>query len=237
MSFPLVLLGGTLCDVRLWQGVMDELPEEIPVSVLIPGYADNWDDEIAYLLSQLPEKCILVGFSLGGIAALAIAQRAPKQIEKLILIASTSRDDPPESQQKRQEILKQARLARNTGYLGKQLIAENERRTLLPDTLNIITRMADEMPLEQFSNQVSLACNRVDSRPWLQSTLLPIIIIYGDRDSFCPADRQHEIHLLVKNSQIFNIAEGGHWLPLSHPVELANLLIKQLDSQVSLSFL
>jgi pimeloyl-[acyl-carrier protein] methyl ester esterase len=42
-----------------------------------------------YIAASMPERCFVAGWSLGGLVALAWAQRAPAQVERLALLATT----------------------------------------------------------------------------------------------------------------------------------------------------
>ena len=82
----LVLLHGWGLHGGLWGSVADELAGSFRVHrVDLPGHArSTWDDEAttledfaAAVRDVLPERCILLGWSLGGIVALCIAAGIP----------------------------------------------------------------------------------------------------------------------------------------------------------------
>jgi pimeloyl-ACP methyl ester carboxylesterase len=222
---PLVLLPGTLCDARVWHNVVLALPEGIQVLRPALGRSQRWDEELKSLLSELPPCFDLAGFSLGGIAALALARKAPERVGRMILVASTSRADPVVTQERRRELCEEAYQAGGPASLAMKQVVEPDASLLGSSALSLIGKMASEMPLEQFSCQTELACTRSDSREWLKSAPMPVRIIYGDADPFCPPDRQQEMFDLVPVGDAKVIAGGGHWLPLSHPEKLAAWLI------------
>ena len=89
---PLVFLHGWAQSQQIWFQQREQFSDALFLN--LPGHggvadigADQWVENIQ---TQLPdEPCILVGWSLGGMLALAIAQRFPQQVAALALISST----------------------------------------------------------------------------------------------------------------------------------------------------
>ncbi|TNE90491.1 malonyl-ACP O-methyltransferase BioC [Porticoccus sp.] len=93
---PLVLLHGWGSDSHIWQEMLPLLTPHFHVLLVdLPGFGespalnnDDPDDYMAALLAILPERCSLVGWSLGGMLATALASRYPDRIVHLLTIAS-----------------------------------------------------------------------------------------------------------------------------------------------------
>lgn len=94
---PLVCLHGWGLNRQVFKGLGERWPG--PLRALdLPGHGgapladtatlEAWADA---LLPQLPARCALLGWSLGGQLALQLAQRAPAQVERLVLVATTPR--------------------------------------------------------------------------------------------------------------------------------------------------
>src|SRR5690349_18408038 len=81
---PLVMLPGTLCDARLFGPLLDVLGLTAAVPEL--SGAETAADVAGALLTSLPDRFALCGFSLGAIVALEIAAQAPERVERLALI-------------------------------------------------------------------------------------------------------------------------------------------------------
>jgi pimeloyl-[acyl-carrier protein] methyl ester esterase len=90
---PLAMLHGW----GLNRHVFDELAAALPNACAfdLPGHGANrsesWDTFFVDLLATLPAKFDLLGWSLGGQAALELAARAPTRVRRLVLIATTPR--------------------------------------------------------------------------------------------------------------------------------------------------
>ena len=95
----LVLLHGWGMNAAVWDNVADDLAQHFRVhSVDLPGYGDSSAGEpytlagiTDALAAALPRRVVICGWSLGGQVALNWALRAPHQVERLVLIATTPR--------------------------------------------------------------------------------------------------------------------------------------------------
>ncbi len=95
---PLVILYGMLGSSRNWQTVGRELASDYHVWALdarnhgqsphddTMDYADMVDDTMAWLDAQSLEKVTLMGHSMGGKTAMALACRYPERVERLIVV-------------------------------------------------------------------------------------------------------------------------------------------------------
>ena len=93
----LALIHGWGLHGGIWQTVVPKLEQQFTVyNIDMPGFGysavHNGDYNLDYLVDSisqiLPEKCHLLGWSLGGLVATAIALKYPQQIARLITVAS-----------------------------------------------------------------------------------------------------------------------------------------------------
>src|ERR1044071_2657646 len=94
----LVLTHGWGMNSQVWDLALPALRTAFEVQALdLPGHGRNANqapgatlEEWAYaLLAQANSPAVWVGWSLGGLAALAAARKAPEKIRALVLVAST----------------------------------------------------------------------------------------------------------------------------------------------------
>lgn len=103
-DIPLVCLHGWGLNLRVFDALADDVANDPAggrevIAIDLPGHgASPWDDSRASLAAQaewiaasLPDRCALLGWSLGGQLALHIAHRWPQHVTKLVLVATTPR--------------------------------------------------------------------------------------------------------------------------------------------------
>lgn len=96
---PLVVLHGWGMNQRVWQPIRARLLQQAQVTwVDLPGHGRSsalklgqLEAVVEQLIPIIPDGAVLMGWSLGGIIAQALAQRLPQQVSALMLIATTPR--------------------------------------------------------------------------------------------------------------------------------------------------
>lgn len=93
MTTPVVFIHGWASVPEVWGALIASLATDNIINVALPGYQDEvgddvWLDPAAVLLQQLPERCHLVGWSLGGNLAMAMAEQAPERVASVCTIAT-----------------------------------------------------------------------------------------------------------------------------------------------------
>ncbi|XOO01515.1 alpha/beta fold hydrolase [Enterobacter hormaechei] len=101
-DLPLVLLGGTLCNARLWQPVIERLNVSAVLCITLTG-AESAPQASRRLLKVLPPRFLLAGFSLGAIVALQMAADAPERVNGLTLISVNPLPVAPDTLASRRE--------------------------------------------------------------------------------------------------------------------------------------
>lgn len=94
---PLVLLHGWGMNSQVWQPLLPDLAQHTHVICIdLPGHGTNSHlplgtlaEAVAQLTPHIPQDAIVMGWSLGGLIAQALAHALPERIAALILIAST----------------------------------------------------------------------------------------------------------------------------------------------------
>ena len=102
-----VLIHAFPLDERMWEPQLATLEGHdfvIPNLYELGGNSvDNWAER---LLGEIRGELVLVGASLGGYVALAIARRAPEQVRGLLLAGSRATPDPPDRRALREEMIR-----------------------------------------------------------------------------------------------------------------------------------
>jgi len=88
---PLVFLHGWAQSRQIWFQQFDAFPDALFLN--LPGHGAHADvasaDWLETIQAQLPSPCVLVGWSLGGMLALKLAEQFPQSIAALALISTS----------------------------------------------------------------------------------------------------------------------------------------------------
>ncbi|WP_082859187.1 malonyl-ACP O-methyltransferase BioC [Microbulbifer sp. Q7] len=238
----LALIHGWGSDVRCWQPLLQalEVVGGQVVNIELPGFgaraAEPWPetgDLLAQLDAQLPEDCLLLGWSLGGMLAARLAATSGK-VRALVSIAANGsfvvRDDWPGMDEdvfaefcRAQREMPEKNLSR---FAGLQARGDGQMRALLK-TL----KRWQPVSIPQ-SWYTALAClGELDNRALLQQLPVPALHILGCKDALVPAAAAKKMH--APGAQVTVIAESGHCPHLSQPEAVARLIrsfVSSLDA-------
>lgn len=185
----------------------------------VESMATQFDRSIREL--QL-DNCILVGHSMTGKVALALAARQPDYLKGLVLVAPSPPGPQPMSDQDRQSQI---------SYDGSRAAAEQFVDTAagerLPDQLReIAIRDAQRANLDAWRAWPE-AGSLEDWSTRIGTVSCPALLIAGANDDQVPSaqDQQRLTLAHLPNSRLEIIADAGHLMPLQTPRKLAELML------------
>lgn len=238
----IVFLHGWGMNSEVWFELQQSLKSDFRVTLIdLPGHGRSADcvtpysiEALTELLAQhIPNKCVLIGWSLGGLLAQAFTLRYPDKIEKLVLIASSAQfqqsDDWPwgmkpevldgfvqnlEKDYKatlQQFLMLQALGAQN----AKQTIRELKQRLFVHGEPDLRALYGGLMLLKNVSLKKEL--NNIDK---------PVLLINGRLDGLVPVAAGEQMQLLLSNAELKVIDKAAHAPFISH-VELCVQYLKE----------
>lgn len=190
-------------------------------------------DDAGDILRQLGVgPAAVVGYSMGGAIAQAIAYRHPELVSHLVLVATMS-NHPRWWKEARvtgtivarawERISGTGTPEVRTGYLlavgavapehGRWLWEETHRRD--PDA----------------GAEASLALLRFDSRPWLGRLQMPTLVVVPTRDQLVPVDWQRDLAKRLPNSVVYEMEGAHHEIPWTHADELARRILEFVSAK------
>jgi len=201
-------------------GASDALPENCAVK----DYADDAVDLISILTL---ENYVLIGHSMGGKIALALAARKPKNLQSLILLAPSPPTPEPINEDERE----------------KQL-ASHGNRCVATDT--VCQAAGGQLSGEIFARAINdnLRTSRSAWKWWLEKGSrenissevgqinVPVLVAAGERDkAITPKLLKREIARRIENARLIVVPEVKHLLPLEAPEKIAELIRKHCENR------
>ncbi|MEJ2361806.1 MAG: pimeloyl-ACP methyl ester esterase BioH [Gammaproteobacteria bacterium] len=246
---PIVLLHGWGMHAGVFQDLSEQLaPRHRMLAVDLPGHGESevFDqfNDLAKLTAHIIEQLLplvqtgftLLGWSLGGLLAQAMAIRYPQYINKLVLLCSSPlfqrRDDWPHAVEA--DVLRSfaAELQRDyrgtlARFLALQFLgSENQKETLRrARTLLFARPQPDPATLEQGLQLL----NHTDLRQQLSQIQCPVLVLNAEHDTLVPPGAGRYLAEHVANGRAVIIKGAGHAPFLSHRQILTNFLERFLD--------
>ena len=239
-----MLLHGWASHAQVFRGLARALEQRFRVHVMaLPGYGGTAActpytlERIADTLAAgAPKQCSVVGWSLGAQVALTWAQRAPKQVNRLALIAATpcftQRTDWPHAVTP--VVMRQftSAIKRDCPSVLRRFVALQS----LGDAHAV--RVAHKLRTVLFTNplpaQDVLESGLEILRVADLRTLLPLIqqstlVLHGEHDALTPCAAGQALSEALSHARFHKIAGAGHAPFLSDPNAVAALLQAFLD--------
>lgn len=246
MKLPVVLLHGWGQHPAVWHALLDALPAERQyINLPLPGYAGSTGSAADYPLQtlidsfavQLPPRFHLVGWSLGGTIALAIAQQHAQRIASLTLISTTpcfgeQADWPHGSPAATQNAF--AALIATDPQGGMQrfaelmLIGEADPR---PSRRQLRALLGETRPAPDILQAGLHLLAETDLRASIVKTppAMPSLLVHGEGDTITPIAAAHWLADRLPAARTCYLPDCGHAPLLSHVAPLAAAMIRLLD--------
>lgn len=231
-----------MCDDRLWQPTWQLLGEQFMldcqlVHLPIPTIG-NMNDVVGEMANKIvADEAILVGFSLGGYIASAIALRIPDSIKHLVIVSNMPKNLPDSEIKQRQRTI--AWIAKR-GYSGipnkriEDLLHPNIKQISAEEFVNIknvIVKMDRDLGVSVLLHQLEVSMSRPTLLSQLSKLSLPISFLIGDADALVDIPALAQEFDGANHITIDKIKNTGHMLPLESSQALASALTKLLSGQ------
>jgi pimeloyl-[acyl-carrier protein] methyl ester esterase len=241
---PVVLLHGWAMNLRVFDGLAAALaPTHRVTAIDLPGHGRSpWRAGLTpagitdWLLDELPERCALVGWSLGGQLALRLAAAAPTRIRRLVLVACTPKfvaggDWPhglePEVLQRFATGL-QVDSARTVGdFLELQVRGSSAANVTLRQLRAALERQGAAAPAALTAGLEQLA--DADLRGLARTLALPVLLVSGQCDRVTPPGAARALAQMLTGAHLVELRRAGHAPFLSH----LDTLLPELQSFVA----
>ncbi|MDR6194801.1 alpha/beta hydrolase [Siphonobacter sp. SORGH_AS_0500] len=246
MITPLILLHGYGEDAKVWDTIKAAFWPA--TNVLTPSYASRSDlktiDEYAEavykdLRSQGVERGVVIGHSMGGYIALALAEKHPEFIEGLGLFHSTAYADTEEKKANRDKNVAAIKEKGPAGFLQgfvknmySDAFAENN-----PGVLEEHITHVSQLPPEALIAGMQAMKDRPDRRQVLEKATYPVLFIIGMKDKAVkPEEAMEQVQLTPNSSQLI-LEKAGHMGMTEEPddcLEIIQSFWQRVEREASL---
>lgn len=238
LDAPLVLIHGWANDGQIWQQSLAQfqtlssvLVVELPGFGLSPIVSDYSLETLLELLHQaLPPKCHIVGWSLGAMLSMKLAERFPDQINSLLLLACNAKfvatEDWPAAMSEQTFKGFQCSFEENPAATIKQFhslqtLSDAQARKKLKQ----LRQMQKNITINSNWSSALTLLAEIDLRHCMSQLNIPCLMVFGESDQLVPVAAQQAINRICTEQTCTVLVTGcGHLLPWLDSDELKSLL-------------
>jgi pimeloyl-ACP methyl ester carboxylesterase len=215
----LILLPGLLCAEPLWRQQVEALSDLAEIRVADLTRADSMRGMAEAVLADAPDRFALAGLSMGGYAAQEIMRIAPQRVERLALLDTSARADPPERREARRRQIDMAQEGRFDEVVDTMFLPsmQNPDNPFPPELRETVRAMCAIVGPQAFVRQQTAIMNRPDSRPDLPRIACPTLVLCGRQDQPTPIDAHEEMAAAIPNATLVVIEDCGHLSTMERP--------------------
>ncbi|WP_290524062.1 pimeloyl-ACP methyl ester esterase BioH [Alcanivorax sp.] len=232
-ALDIVLIHGWGLHAIVFDDVVPALLERFRVTVVdlpgmgqspLPGAEYTMDFLAEEVLAIMPQKAHVLGWSLGGLVALAMADKAPERVQSVVTVATSPRFTST----------KGWGTAMKPEILGKfaEMFDEDQEGTLVRflalNCKGSAAMRADTARLKEILYFCGLPAPRAlrggldilrdaDLREVLPTLSMPVLMVFGENDHIVPAAAMAASESLINNGRTALIEQVAHVPFLSAP--------------------
>ena len=237
----LVVLHGWGMNRHVWSLIKDELSKHFNVWLVdLPGFGDSHEETLSnsvdsiadQLLSSLPQRFHILGWSMGGLIATSLATRHCQRVDKLITVASSpyfleSSDWPgikPRLMTQLETDLQNDFRKTVERFLSLQAMGSKNAKQQVKQ----LKQWLFESPLASEETLLTglKLLEKTDLRNTLKHIQAPMLRMYGRLDGLVPISARQAIERLVPQSTSYVFNDSAHAPFITEP----ELFIERLIS-------
>lgn len=241
MSKTIYFIPGTMCNQQLWlpawQLLRQQYPQDYQLIPLVIPSSGNMDEVVSSLSDQVVDnEAILVGFSLGGYIASAIALKLENKLKHLLIVSNFPKNLPLTEIKQRKRTID---WINQRGYFGipnkriDDLLHPNIKQFnphCYQDIKQVIVAMDHELGVDVLLHQLCVSMHRPNLLALLTQLTLPVTFLVGDEDNLVDLASLRQELKSANNVLLKEVTKTGHMLPLESPQALATMLRSLLTS-------
>jgi pimeloyl-ACP methyl ester carboxylesterase len=230
---PLVVLHAFPLDATAWEPFLEALAWPGPVIAPdFPGFGGaapepaptivRFADAVANLVRPA-RGALVVGLSMGGYAALALAVRHPGLVGALVLACTRADGDDETSRAGRARNIETVRAEGRDAFVDgtiPRLVAPGAA----PETVARLRAIAGRQPPEAIVAALGALRDRPDRSGELAAIAAPSLVIAGVQDAVIPPAATRALAAGLRRGRLAIVEGAGHLAPLERPATAASLV-------------
>lgn len=220
-----VLIPGLLSDAFVWERVLAELGERLPVTVADLSSQDSLTAMAEDTLAANPGNLFVAGHSMGARVAMEMARLAPQRVKRLALLDTGIHALKEGEPARRAEIVAFAHAEGMTALAGRWLPGMvHPDRTKDAALMAALTAMVERMDPALHERQIHALVTRPDASAYIADIACPTLLVVGRQDQWSPVAQHEDMLRLMPNARLEIVEDAGHFAPVERPEAVAALL-------------
>ena len=224
-----LLLHAFPLDERMWEPQRAALGAHDVAAPRLYGLGRTMDAWAAGVLDSLREPAVVVGASMGGYCALALARRAPERLRGVVLVGARADADSPERRAAREDTI---RVLREQGV--EALWRDLGPKLFSPDPPREAWERASEIALAQDAEALVVGVeairDRADATGVVRSLGVPLLVVVGDHDPLFGVEEARAAAESAPDGRLLVLPTTGHLASIERPRELNEALVDFVGS-------
>lgn len=241
---PVILLHGFCEDHSVWNNVVQAFSTRVVHLVDLPGFGNSsnialpapltidWVADTLYKDVIAPEKVapIIIGHSLGGYVALALAEKYGPSISGLCLFHSTAFADTPEKRETRNKVIDFVTTSGVKTYTSQFVpgLFHSVYRRSNPGTVQEVVNIASATRLGTLTAYAAAMRDRPDRMKVLETFAKAKLVVAGEKDGAVPLEQSVAMKEVVGEANFVLLENVAHMGMFEAPKESSRALSKLL---------
>lgn len=214
---PLLILPGLLCDSRMFRETLAAVPGSVVVDGFYAG-CDRIEAMADYAIARMPDRCALLGHSMGARVALEVLRKAPDRVARLALVDTGVHPVKAGERESRYRLLDIGR-AQGIGALVAEWLPPMMGFAALRNEslMDALYAMVVHAGLPTFEAQIEALLNRPSVDALLPTIACPTLVMVGRQDQWSPVAQHEAIVAAIPHAQLRVVEGAGHMMPAEAP--------------------
>ena len=229
MRDQIIFMPGLLCDASVFVPQIAALSAFADVHVADFSQDDSVEAMARRALDMVAGPVTLIGFSMGGRAALQACRLAPERVARLCLMdtgAGPARDGEVTTRGLLQAVAHEGGMAALAAkWLPPMLHIDREAD---PTLIVPLTAMVERASPAQHDRQIKALLTRPDARDVLPSITCPTLVMVGRQDRWATLAQHEELAAAIPGAELSIIEDAGHFVSVERPEAVTAALMSWL---------